>query len=1158
MSHKFGSLDYRTLNKSVADVLSTRSLLDNTVQIAKPFLKATTTLQLAEYLGEGNIGFSLGIQTIDQDVAYEDIYSDTTDGTSTNPMIGYTYTPEGKTKRVYAQSPNSEASAIASLFDRNMSTANTSDFVRIPPPGITKMTVGRNRNGLLAQAQLHITVPSLIQLEILHRTFLIPGCGMVLEWGQQFAPDIIGTEDRVRIEDYMFPWYDRNELTKMLSRLAKRDFGLEEILEKHVYPSKGQYMWMFGRVANFSVKAAKDGSFECVVKVVGPSEDGWAYSVQNTVIPPVDASKNFCSADSNSVESYFKTTVANSLNFKSLLDNVRNDKNDPWHNHVVVIPKSNKKHEPTSKDANLNPSEIEFLDSENSYFITWKFFVNVVLNDRKRGLMAIFANSNTISTDQLDKICLLRPYFEGNSKDIDAVANKKYIDDPMEQYVGMNVYLRSTDPSTMMLVNEIAAVDSSQDITYFRQGAAEEFFAPSELTTAMLSQGEFSRSISEAEKNTPTCEVPDKGFLSSGVWLNHKAVVASMLGADTIMRGIVNLLNRMNAATKGYWNLTVDVAEPHPDVPNSSYNYTIMDANYRENIAGGVADFIDNVYVFNKYIRSNSGNLVGSELLDCSVDLSLPKLLFAQIATLGLVQPSDLKNLGVGKEDVDSATLLSDPQDAFRKMFSITTISPKQVGLQGPDLTNPPAVDPTTVSPSSFCGQTNSQVTAGAGGVGLKPGPMSEIAKAKTIEDIQKRKKEAQDSIDACMSACTKEAELTPTAPISSPTTPTPVPTTTPVATTPIKQNGLSSKSDEDTLAEAAKFISPEEGFSKTAYYDPKGQTTLVSIGYGHQIKAHEYAQGYIVCGSDKVPIVGVRGIDTVMTKEQSVSLLQSDLKIYSSSAQSGVGSAWNILGTNQKVALISYAYNTGGTKTLLKHGLLDTIAKKDSVAGGNVISEYGVRTANGVLHPGLVARRAKEGALYASSPLMPTPPLPQASPSPSPTTQSPPLIDIGGSSLCEECKQTIPRNKEIIRQADVQINSDTKLTTEKNRQMREFPALNSIIRYVEMAPDVMIKKIRNSSDGSIANAFGAAPASLSITADLQLPGINGLRVGELFWVDRIPAFYKAFGAFQIISIEEVISVTGWTTNIHSRFNYMGNHWKTAMYSILSAPGASK
>jgi hypothetical protein len=96
-----------------------------------------------------------------------------------------------------------------------------------------------------------------------------------------------------------------------------------------------------------------------------------------------------------------------------------------------------------------------------------------------------------------------------------------------------------------------------------------------------------------------------------------------------------------------------------------------------------------------------------------------------------------------------------------------------------------------------------------------------------------------------------------------------------------------------------------------------------------------------------------------------------------------------------------------------------------------------------------------------------------------------------------------------------------------------------------------MTSKIARTANGVISNAFGASPGTLSISAELVMPGVNGLRVGELFWIDKIPAFYRAFGAFQILSIEDTIGLDGWKTKISSKFNYLGTKWKEATAKIL-------
>ena len=155
------------------------------------------------------------------------------------------------------------------------------------------------------------------------------------------------------------------------------------------------------------------------------------------------------------------------------------------------------------------------------------------------------------------------------------------------------------------------------------------------------------------------------------------------------------------------------------------------------------------------------------------------------------------------------------------------------------------------------------------------------------------------------------------------------------------------------------------------SYWDPLGhKDKLVSIGYGHQIQPEEYKQGFLQIGQEKVPLVGERGIGTKITKDQAKELLKQDIPNYEEKAKKPMGSAWEKLNDNQKTALISYAYNVGSTKGLVRAGLVEAILKGDTKEAERIIRERGIRTALGVEHPGLVKRRAEEANLFASSDL--------------------------------------------------------------------------------------------------------------------------------------------------------------------------------------------
>jgi hypothetical protein len=234
-----------------------------------------------------------------------------------------------------------------------------------------------------------------------------------------------------------------------------------------------------------------------------------------------------------------------------------------------------------------------------------------------------------------------------------------------------------------------------------------------------------------------------------------------MISADTILRGISNLLTAMNNATMGYWQLTLDAVEGQPD--KNSHSYMVVDANWRDSSDNAVKKFIEDVHIFNKYIRSSNGTLVGSELIDCTIDLSLPKRLFAQIATLGLLSKEDIAKIGAQEAKVgepppsgqseDFSTKISDPNNTLAEMFGIISLSNKDG--TSPDLTILAAANSNNAS--GTCGKTNAQLVAGTGGQGYQVADVSlNEALANTPTE---QKKQFDASSNAASSATCRQCE---------------------------------------------------------------------------------------------------------------------------------------------------------------------------------------------------------------------------------------------------------------------------------------------------------------------------------------------------------------------------------------------------------------
>lgn len=1157
--HYYNSFSYKTTNNIIRDVLTQRSLLNNTVQVAMPFIKATTTIQHDEYLGAGNIGFSLGLHSIDENVEYQNIYSSTESEGPSYPLVGYTYSGNQPT-RLYARPPSTAAGRFNALFDQGVELVTTPDgrFTRMPPPGITKMTIGKNKNGLLAVGDLEISVPTLSQLEFLHRTFLIPNVGMVLEWGQQFSPGV--GVDPSTIKQHMFPWYDRERLIPLLERLADRNVGLEEILKDYAYPTQGQYMWMFGRVGNFSTIANNDGSFNCSVRVVGPSEDSWAYSTKITVVPPRDDTGKICIEETNSIDSYFRDTVAGGLNLKTLLDDTISGKIlTGWKSHVIKIDNGNKREGEKTKDDTAekpNISEMGFADADDAYFMTWRFFVNVVINHPKYGLRKIFNDALTV--DQQLKINLLRPYGDPNNLDS---PGENYIDDPLESYVGLNKFLRSSDPSTMLIINSIAAELANVNELREKYKNIIEQNSDSKLKGR---EGEFSakfESLGDVTRTPLNPETNDQMLLTTGVWLNHRSVVESMLSGDTLLRGVTNLLDRMSQATTTYWQLALDAVEPIDSVPNQNYTYTVVDLNYRQN-SEAAKNLIRDIHNFNKYVRRQGDRLVGSELTDCKVDLSLPKRLFAQIATIGLIQPGDLEKANGDGPSECKHGLVSDANDTLREMFGITSLSTLANDGKSPDLTYKKSNSP---QPARICKNSNiAATTAGASGQGVRP---QQSQSSSTPERQQKDLQEAQSRLQNTQQiineggGCPATTSVSDNSPLAQQVRGTSVSvddlldcssalyTNVRGRQLLCRQGCISGNMPTSLLADAGNgklaFKATVDAFKRLqAKYarDFNGGTLLPNAGLngkartGYRTFRDQYEIWLDVKAKGGIVSPPGRG-DHEMGLALDLSSYFTDNDVGKAWIQANASDEWDIVfepkqSTHIRLKNIPQSYlveaqrECAPVNARLREG-------REPQAPTNTAEEEAKKQEQ-YRKIGYAQYESDRSLLSAEEQDRQRPPTAAEA-------------QARGEQICKEYTSL----QQQVSQLQTVTQENQKFADATARIRRNFNALNIVFKYVEMNPEKMVAEIRCDADGNRSNAFGASPGSLSLSADLTLPGINGFRVGELFWIDRIPSFYKVFGAFQILSIEDVITIDGWQTNIHSRFNYLGNAWKTSVFELL-------
>lgn len=1174
--HRRNNFSYKTIDSRVRAVLDERAHLDNTQQVAMPFVKATTTVKMPKILGGNSVGFTLGIQMFDKDFRIQDIYSNR----EGSDLIGYTYelneqTNKVSTKLIYAERDDlaKETAKFFDLSDELFTDENGFNF--IPPPGITSVNIGTQKQGYTKIATINISVPTLSQLEMLHRTFLIPGVGMVLEWGQQFAPksrNSVGenglifsprTTDTFEengvtdsdFEQYLFPWYDREKLEILLQRLGRKEVGIDEIYENYVYPTQGQYNWMFGEVSTFNVNSNADGSYDCSVQIVGANENSYAYAVRSTYIPPtIRPTDSICIEDTVSVEGYFNKTVAGAKTFKSLLEGVRDEsisELSEWFGHVQYFEQQdNQEGEPEPGEVNEpNVDEELFGDSQDAYFITWRFFVNVVLNDERFGLKSLFKDKK-LTQAQLDRVSILRPYRNTLGSDTDT-----YIVDPYENFVGNNPHLRSTDPSTMIIVNTRASRESYQNFQTIRDSLDAEnqdLFLPTyKALEFLISNGDFLASTTRVTEPPASGDDPDRGFLSSGVWINHKAIVQSIVSANTVLQGITSLLNKMNSATMNYWRLAIDDSEPvleDGEVVNGiKTDYGVVDLNYKESSDYAVKEFLSGeqrVHVFNKYIRNRNGSLIGSDVIDCKVDLKLPKLLFSQIATLGLSQPKDIVEAAAGNtENSPNVVTTPSPDDVLRSMFSVTTLSAAG-DLNGDafDLTQPniPEILRATEQ-TSLCGGRNTQTTAGTAGHGQGVGASNasdsnDSEEISRLEESIQQLERAREQLEFCNQNCISEEEVPQ------------IPRVLPEAQGVLEHRRSTRQYIVDTPWSAG-FISYVAETSGTPFPSAGSHVT-----YAQSIRdgLNGTYNGWEVLDPASTPLQ--RG--DIIIKNRGGNTLTFDTPRWAGSSHGDVVTSANGFGVE-----------------VIGGNVSDTVKKKTISTTNNVVNETGPRSFFAVLRPpqqfanNIAAIAEREEQVWSSNAWTET--TPEAFENINeyykagrlnnsllgPTISTRPVLSVETlfdvqRFACIGCPNARARVNSLERQVERLQRAET-VDKRLEQFTKEFAYLNTVFRFIEVFPDWMVSKISNNANGKSSNAFGAAPGSLAISADITLPGIAGLRVGELFWIDRMPAFYKAYGAFTILGMTDQITTSGWTTQINSVFYYLGESWKSSVSTLL-------
>lgn len=646
--------------------LTRRRVSAETANTYMPFVKLTSLSKvLVDNLPAGQTsGYcpSLGIHGQD-DVSFENIYDNKTttekfarlarlvDVTLTQQnrsIIGYAITADGaRTTPVVVSDPSKDAK-------------------NIPIPGITQITVERStagpmgvRGGLM-KADLKIVAYSVGQVDALLRYYLRPATRVVLELGRK-------SSSKKEPEIKTFNWQQKeSDIKTYFSELIKSPTKQQEFIKNYIYESYGNYEIFVAYVVKFNLKYNKNNTFEIDLTLhsVQQFEVPTKHTgVQSTCPTPTSACKAM------DIQEYFGDAYSWKNNsFLNLMSHYENDTLSAdelyWKSQIIPIKKTD-----STPNAAGGPSTSAGT-RENEYFVSWNFFVEKILNDNQYGIASMLGNADVAN------LAVLRITSEpSGSADEGLIANQ----------VGYHPNLRSVNPEVMIIWNETAQEQFKQTNDFARFESITNV-AKRDKDLKIVEDIEKALENSDIETNlkkasTPFSRVSDSGkagasFLSRGVWLNTKAIKQAFTSTDTISAAISMLLNMMNSATEGYWNLqlySTDVKNPgmhiidmglskEPKIIRQSPTNGIdQEENESTNILNSIEginlqryydeseDKPKYIYMFNRATKRFNDGELGSDLIDLNVEFNMPQVIAVQaIANIGgPAQKSTLQSINI-------------------------------------------------------------------------------------------------------------------------------------------------------------------------------------------------------------------------------------------------------------------------------------------------------------------------------------------------------------------------------------------------------------------------------------------------------------------------------------------------------------------------------
>jgi hypothetical protein len=364
-----------------------------------------------------------------------------------------------------------------------------------PVPGVESVTVRREGLGAPLIVDVEWTCYNRSQLEFLRNHFMICGRYVVVEWGNQF-------HDK-KLKTLNFKKVDETKKILVDSILHGRRTVIEKTDGKPntgwVAQNNGNYDFVVGMVGNFKVSLDDStGIYRCTTTLYTMGENMYGINLFNTIIKrsddvEVSATKNF--------NDFFKYGGK----FDQLVENNRQDYKSVSIGTIEWL-KNRQNDASTSRDF----KNVSLADNDYA-FVSWEFFTKTVM----REMFATMTDPN-LKADALKVI----NFFNGENQ----FSSSSLTPSDEQNWVGFHKYLRSTDIDTMVL---ISSTTKTAPGSMASGGGIDEF---------PESQG-------------------FRGKLEKGVWLNTDVIRTAFLSNRTLQEAMIFILNKMNNAVGGYWDL---------------------------------------------------------------------------------------------------------------------------------------------------------------------------------------------------------------------------------------------------------------------------------------------------------------------------------------------------------------------------------------------------------------------------------------------------------------------------------------------------------------------------------------------------------------------------------------------------------------------------